>query len=82
MIDVVVFQNISILKEMRMLCLGISDFCLEIKRIGNPEKKDNLDSSDALSDQVLSLDTYTAEDGRDREVHCRGSCTQTLLGRI
>ena len=45
--------------------LGDSDFCLEMKRIGNPEKKDNLDSSDALSDQVLSLDIV--EDGGDRE---------------
>ena len=65
MIDVVVFQNISILKKMRMLCLEISDFCLEMKRFGNPEKKDNLDSSDALSNQVLSLDII--EDGGDRE---------------
>ena len=32
------------------------------------EKKDIPDSSDALSDQVLSLDI--AEDGRDRETRC------------
>ena len=35
---------------------------------GNPEKKNNLDSSDALSDQVLSLDIV--EDGSDRETRC------------
>ena len=38
------------------------------------EKKDILDSSDALSDQVSGLDIYTAEDGRDQEVYYRGSC--------
>ena len=32
------------------------------------EKKDNFDSSDALSDQVLGLDIV--EDGRDRETRC------------
>ena len=63
MIDVVVFQNISILKKRWMLFLEISDFCLGTKWIGNPEKKDNLDSSDALSDQVSSLDIV--EDVRD-----------------
>ena len=33
------------------------------------EKKDIPDSSNALSDQVSSLDIYAAEDGRNREVH-------------
>ena len=35
---------------------------------GDPEKKENFDSSDALSDQVLGLDIV--EDGRDRETRC------------
>ena len=55
MIDVVVFQNISILKKMWMLYLGISGFCLGTKRMKTlllEEEKDILDSSDALSDQV------------------------------
>ena len=63
MIDAMVFQNISILKEMRMLCLGISDFCSGMKRVETlleQEKDDNFDSSDALSDQVLSLDINAA----------------------
>ena len=68
MIYVVVFQNISILKKMWMLCLEISDFCLGMKWVKTlllKEKKDNFDSSDALSDQVFSLDIVV--DGRDRE---------------
>ena len=59
MMNVVVFQNISILKKMRMFCLRIFDFCLGTKWVETlllKEKKDNFDSSDALSDQVLSLD--------------------------
>ena len=40
-----------------------------MKTLLSKEKKDILDSSDVLSDQVSSLDTYTAEDGRDQEVH-------------
>ena len=74
MIDVVVFQNISILKKMWMLCLGI------LVSVGDEtdedpaldKKKDISDSSDALSDQVLSLDIV--EDNRDRETRCCGSC--------
>ena len=57
--------------------LGDSGFCLEMKRMKTlplKEKKDILDSSDALSDQVSSLDIYAAEEGRDREVYYRGSC--------
>ena len=68
MIDAVVFQNISILKKMRMSCLEIFDFCLGMKWVKTlllKQKKDNFDSSDALSDQVLSLDIV--EDGRNRE---------------
>ena len=33
------------------------------------EKENVLDSSDALSDQVSSLNINVVEDGRDREVH-------------
>ena len=61
MIDAVVFQNMSILKKMRMFCLRISAFCLGMKIL----RRKNFDSSDALSDQVLSLDIV--EDGGDRE---------------
>ena len=53
MIDVVVFQNISILKKMQMFCFEISDFLFEDADL---EKKENFDSSGALSDQVLGLD--------------------------
>ena len=67
MMYVVVFQNISILKKMRMLCLGIlvsaGDETEEDPALD--KKKDISDSSEALSDQVLSLDIV--EDGRDRE---------------
>ena len=69
MTNVVVFQNISILKKMRMFCLGIFDFCLGMKWVETlleKEKNDNFDSSDALSDQVLSLDIV--EDVRDRQM--------------
>ena len=38
------------------------------------------DSSDALSDQVLSLDTIV--DGRDQGMCHKRSCSRTLLGRI
>ena len=55
-------------EEMWMLCLGISGFSLGMKRIGSPKEKDIPDSSDALSDQVLSLDT--AEDDEDRVTRC------------
>ena len=68
MIDVVVFQNISILKMMQMFCLRIPDFCLGMKWVRTlllKEKKDNFESSDALSDQVVSLDMV--EDDGDRE---------------
>ena len=39
MIDVVVFQNISILRKKRMFCFEISDFCFGD---GDPEKKETL----------------------------------------
>ena len=63
MIDVVVFQNISILRKMGISRWRISDFCLGMRRIGNLEKENNFEFSGALSDQVLSLDTVV--DGRD-----------------
>ena len=70
MIDAVVFQDISILKKTRMFCLGIlvsaGDETDEDPALD--KKKDIPDSSDALSDQVLSLDIV--EDGRDRESRC------------
>ena len=64
MMDVVVFQNISISKKMRMFFLGMK----WVETLLGKEKNDNFDSSDSLSDQVLSLDTVV--DGRDRETHC------------
>ena len=64
MMYVVVFQNISILKKMRMFCLRMK----WVETLLGKEKNDNFDSSDALSDQVLSLDTVV--DGRDRETRC------------
>ena len=42
MIDVVVFQNISILKKMRMFCLRIPDFCLGTKWVEPLKRKISL----------------------------------------
>ena len=50
----------------------VADVLLEDEVGGDPawgrKEDDNFDSSDALSDQVLSLDT--AEDGKDRVTRC------------
>ena len=42
MLGVVVFQNISILKKMQMLCLRISDFCLGTERMETLRRKKTL----------------------------------------
>ena len=64
MMDAVVFQNISILREMWTFCLRISDFRLGMGWIGNLEKEGNFESSDALSDQVSSLDIVVETEER------------------
>ena len=65
MIDVGISKHIHLEEDVNVL-LEISNFCLGTRRMKIlllKEKKDILDSSGALSNQVSSLDIYAVEDG-------------------